>query len=220
MSLVDGPVFVPSLALASVLALGLLSPAPGVRVRWRRFLLLVTAAAVVGGLAGAGLTYLLDDVLDVFGVALTPVVRASDTLAFVAYGIAVVNLFTTRFRRVLVALVSIVLTSWSLFLMINVDFGQYRTAAALLGTEYSAPIELPARVAEPTPLAGWTAAAEVPDSGVAGTIAIPAVAADFAPRAAVVYLPPAALVADPPALPVVVALSGQPGTPADVFSSA
>ncbi|MET0590563.1 MAG: alpha/beta hydrolase-fold protein, partial [Naasia sp.] len=44
--------------------------------------------------------------------------------------------------------------------------------------------------------------------------------ADFAPRAAVVYLPPAALVADPPALPVVVALSGQPGTPADVFSSA
>jgi S-formylglutathione hydrolase FrmB len=51
-------------------------------------------------------------------------------------------------------------------------------------------------------------------------VAIPTRHAAFDPRPGVVYLPPAALVPDPPALPVVVAMSGQPGSPADMFSSA
>jgi enterochelin esterase-like enzyme len=52
-----------------------------------------------------------------------------------------------------------------------------------------------------------------------GTVRIPATESRFPAREAVVYLPPIALTADPPALPVLYALSGQPGAPADMFTA-
>ncbi|WP_219106346.1 esterase family protein [Austwickia sp. TVS 96-490-7B] len=59
----------------------------------------------------------------------------------------------------------------------------------------------------------WKAPAGMPEKGKRSTVAIPGTASGFEARPASLYLPPAAQVADPPALPVVVMLMGQPGTP-------
>ncbi len=219
-SLIDGPVFAVSYALAGALLVALLVPDAHLRVDRRRFAVVVGAGILGGAALGAALVFVLDDWMDVFGVALTPVVRTGDVVAFAALGIAVGNIVTGRRRRVLVAVLAIILTGWCLFLTINVDFGQYRTVAGLLGQEYSAPLALPPHVDDPTPLAEWTAPDELPTVGVSGRVDIPTSHAEFAPRPGVVYLPPAALIPNPPALPVVVAMSGQPGSPADMFSSA
>jgi len=50
-------------------------------------------------------------------------------------------------------------------------------------------------------------------AGVVSTVVIPGSVSGFAARPAWVYLPPAALVRNPPALPVLVLLHGQPGSP-------
>jgi S-formylglutathione hydrolase FrmB len=59
----------------------------------------------------------------------------------------------------------------------------------------------------------------MPSTGTVGTVRIPGTVSGFVARPAFVYLPPAARVANPPRLPVVVALSGQPGGPIDVIDA-
>jgi len=54
---------------------------------------------------------------------------------------------------------------------------------------------------------------------IVGAVTIPATVSNFTARSALVYLPPAALTAHPQALPVVEMLSGQPGSPSDVFTA-
>jgi S-formylglutathione hydrolase FrmB len=62
----------------------------------------------------------------------------------------------------------------------------------------------------------WVAPADLPQAGrVVEKTPIPGAISGFAARPAWVYLPPAYLVAAPPALPVMVMLAGQPGTPGD-----
>jgi S-formylglutathione hydrolase FrmB len=232
-SIVDGPLFVGSFLAAGLLAAALLVPRIGLRpasaspapsrfrrspFRVRRFLPWVLATALAGALAGAVITWLLSDVVNVFGLSLTWVVRIADTVACAAFGIALANLLAARWWRAALAVISAALTAWCLFLAINVDFGQYPTLGDALGTTYQEPLELPQQ-GSGTPITEWTPPAQLPAVGVVGTVAIPATKAEFSPRTAAVYLPPAALVADPPALPVVIALSGQPGTPADLFSA-
>ena len=61
-----------------------------------------------------------------------------------------------------------------------------------------------------------------PGQAASGTLLhvdIPGAASGFQARPAAVWLPPAALVDDPPALPVMILLSGQPGTPDDVLAA-
>jgi enterochelin esterase-like enzyme len=218
-SIVDGPLFVASYLLTSVVLIALLLPRPGVRWSPRRFVPFAALSAAAGAVVGTLLTWLLSDVWDVFGVSLTWVVRIADAVAFAGFAIVVANLVSTRLWRALVAVLAAALTAWCLFLTINVDFGQYPTVGDAVGSTYQDRITPPVLSGDPQPLAGWQPPADLPTSGRAGLVTIPAVVADFAPRDAAVYLPPAALVADPPALPVVVAMSGQPGTPSDVFSA-
>jgi len=66
---------------------------------------------------------------------------------------------------------------------------------------------------------GWSAPADMPATGTFSRVTIPATVSGFKARQAMVYLPPAALVTDPPQLPVIIALSGQPGTTVDMFTS-
>ncbi|MFD1713868.1 alpha/beta hydrolase [Amnibacterium flavum] len=180
---------------------------------------MAVGSALVGAAAGTLLTWLLSDVWDVFGVSLTWVVRIADAVAFAGFAIVLANLISTRLWRAITALVAAALTAWCLFLTINVDFGQYPTVGDALGTTYQDPITPPGVSEGLTALDEWTPPADLPAQGIAGLVEIPAVAAQFEPREAAIYLPPAALTDDPPALPVVIALSGQPGTPTDVFSA-
>ena len=67
----------------------------------------------------------------------------------------------------------------------------------------------------------WVAPDDMPPRGQVVTAPIPAGdqsgTRGFSPRDAVIYLPPAYLTQARPALPVVVALTGQPGSPSDWF---
>jgi enterochelin esterase-like enzyme len=116
---------------------------------------------------------------------------------------------------------------------VNADFGQYTTVGSLVDTAVAPPF--PARVLAEQ-LAGapgaasvtsrhssalWRTAADiaVPGHGLVGAVTIPATVSKFPARGAYVYLPPAALVTHPVALPVLIMMSGQPGSPANVISS-
>jgi enterochelin esterase-like enzyme len=79
-------------------------------------------------------------------------------------------------------------------------------------------IPTPDAAAQPT-IATWVAPPDMPSAGTASLTDIPPTVSGFDPRQGVVYLPPAALVANPPDLPVLIVLSGQPGTPEDPLVS-
>ncbi|WP_431247431.1 alpha/beta hydrolase [Leifsonia xyli] len=174
------------------------------------------------------MVWLCTDVLDLFGVALTPVTTLWTALGFGAVSLAVANLFRSRWWRKVIAVVSIPVFLAAAFCGINVDFGAYRNLNDALGVvpykalqphgehgEVVAGTNWRATVADP---AGAPAAA-VPAKGSVGTVRIPATVSRFPARKAVVYLPPIALTPNPPALPVLYALSGQPGAPADMFTA-
>ena len=217
LSIVDGPVFAGVIGVAVGLVVLLVWPAPGVRAVARAHVSRAVVVGVSGAVAGTLLTWLLGDVVDIFGISLTWVVRIADGAAFAAVGVALANLVRTRWWRKLVAMLSVVITLLALALVINADFGQYRTLADAAGQSYTEAAVLPtARTAE-LPLAEWRAPDGLPDRGTVGHITIPATASGFPARDAYVYLPPAAYAAHPPALPVILALPGQPGEPADLF---
>ncbi|MFF1879020.1 alpha/beta hydrolase [Leifsonia sp. NPDC058230] len=178
----------------------------------------------MGGLIGLLTTWILGDVLDVFGVALTPVTRMWVMIGFAGVALAVVNLFRSRWWRKLVAIVSIPIFLIAAGAGINVDFGEYRDLDDVLGVVPFAPLNLHSERGQVTGVgtdysATWTAPASVPSHGEIGAVRIPATHSGFAAREAVVYLPPAALVADPPVLPILYAFSGQPGAPSNVFTA-
>jgi len=64
-------------------------------------------------------------------------------------------------------------------------------------------------------LADWTPPKDMPTTGALSQVTIPATTSGFPARPAWVYLPPAYLTASRPALPVLVMLGGQPGSPRD-----
>ncbi|MGO4300127.1 alpha/beta hydrolase [Leifsonia sp. RAF41] len=176
--------------------------------------------------------WLLTDVLDLFGVALTPVTTLWTALGFGGVSLAVANLFRSRWWRKLIAAVSIPVFLAAAFCGINADFGAYRNLNDAIGVVPYKALQLHSERGEVVGGTDWRATAEapagdppadslaVPAHGEVGTVRIPATVSRFPAREAVVYLPPIALTANPPALPVLYALSGQPGAPADMFTAA
>ncbi|MGO4593891.1 alpha/beta hydrolase [Leifsonia sp. 2TAF2] len=217
---IDEPPFLSALyVVAGVLALYLL-----IRPTWRRTLAGLTAA-VLGGLAGWFLVWLVTDVLDVFGVGLTPVTTLWTALGFGGVSLAIANLFRSRWWRKVIAAVSIPVFAATAFCGINVDFGAYRNLNDVFGVVPYGALQLHSEHGEVVAGTDWLATtttattADVPAKGEVGTVRIPATESRFPARTAVVYLPPVALTPNPPALPVLYALSGQPGAPADMFTA-
>ncbi|MCS5733066.1 alpha/beta hydrolase [Herbiconiux daphne] len=215
--ILSGPFVIAVYAAAAVTALLLLVVRPG--PRWRRahwFAVAVLAAAVGAGI-GLGLTWLLSDTLDLFGADLTPVTRTWIAVGFAGIGLGLASLWRATWRRVIAVVLAIVLFAGTTAMSVNIDFGQYPTVRSALGLSAYAGDVLPA-IATPDPatqptIATWSAPADLPQHGAVGEVTIPATVSGFAARQAVVYLPPAALTADPPKLPVLIMLSGQPGSP-------
>ncbi|MDQ0743174.1 S-formylglutathione hydrolase FrmB [Clavibacter sp. B3I6] len=205
-------------------------------------------AALLGTLAGIALAWLLGDVLDLFDVVLSTPTRGWTALGGMGLGIALVVLVGSRravtgvggraapprhLRALHAALTVLVvpLVVLAAGIGINDDIQEFPNAAALFGVSRISPLDvtaLPARVPADDAGAGeastpldetWTAGEDVPRRGRVGSVTIPGTQSGFAARDALVYLPPAALVADAPRLPVVVAMSGQPGTPLDIFGA-
>lgn len=197
------------------------------RRRWNRGLpgvLVRIAAMAIGSGIGLVAVWWFGDVQDLFGVSFTPVTRM-----WVAFTAAAVLLFLVVLvqggngRRIvgLGAALAVALTAG---LGINVDFGAYRTIGeAVTPNPYPLSTLDHQHAARPgariVDAATWTAPKGMPGHGRTIAVRIPATVSHFHARPAVVWLPPAAQVADPPTLPVLVALSGQPGQPSDMFQT-
>jgi dienelactone hydrolase len=218
-------VLVPLDALAAVLAVGVL--AWGVVGRRRRPIRSVLWR-VGGGLAGASAmlvaVWWFDDVRDEFGVAFTTVTRMWLTLGGAAIGILIVTCVQGGwlFRAYAAGTTALVLLVAGLG--VNVDFGAYRDLAqVVVANPYPSGVLAHEHPAAPhasvVDTAGWTAPAGMPSQGETLSVRIRGTVSHFHARKAVVWLPPAARTADPPTLPVLVALSGQPGAPSDLFES-
>lgn len=213
--------------------------------RARRALIAVGAAAA-GAAIGLFLSWLLSDQLDLFDVSLTPTSRAWVAAAFAGVGLAVAAFLVmppaqpgTRRRLVgrtsgrIAAVAAVVAALLAGTLGVNADFGQYTTVGSLFDNSVAEPFPLQvlARqlVAAPgasatgsgpaRPLWKDAAVSGMPAVGLVGAVKIPGTVSKFHARGAYVYLPPAALVPHPVALPVLIMLSGQPGSPANVISS-
>lgn len=216
---IDKPPFLITLdVIAAVLGLYLL-----VRPTWRRTLAGLIVA-VAGGLLGWLVVWLADDVFDVFGVGLTPVTTLWTVIGFAGVSLAIANLFRSRWWRKAIAVVSIPVFLATAAAGVNVDFGAYRDLNDAVGVVPYGALDLHAERGEVLDVgtdyaSTTTPAADVPSKGEVGTVRIPGTASGFPARDAVVYLPPVALTAHPPALPVLYALSGQPGAPADMFTA-
>ncbi|PPH14859.1 MULTISPECIES: esterase family protein [unclassified Rathayibacter] len=226
LSLVSGPLVVAVYVLAIGALLLLLAAhvrAPR-RGRSRRGGIAV-AVLLLGLIGGAALAALVDGPDGPFGVDFTPVTRVAIGLGIGGLGVALVVLghaiARRRARGVLASLAAGVLVVAAAAMTVNIDFGQYPTVRSALGISAYSDSSVPVAAADGphSDLATWTAPAGMPAVGSVSTVAIPATASGFPARDAVVYLPPAALTATPPLLPVMIMLSGQPGSPSDPLST-
>lgn len=192
-----------------------------VRPTWRRVLAGVLAF-IGGALLGWFLVWLTDDVMNLFGVGLTPVTTMWVALGFGGVALAIANLFRSRWWRKIIAAIGIPVFLLTAFAGVNVDFGEYRNLNDVLGVIPYRALDLRSEHGEVVTGTAWassTTQADPPAKGEIGTVRIPATVSGFPARKAVVYLPPVALGPKPPALPVLYALSGQPGAPADMFTA-
>jgi poly(3-hydroxybutyrate) depolymerase len=184
----------------------------------------IRVAALVAG-AGVGLVAIwwTGDVLDLFGVAFTPVTRM--WIAFACAGAALLIVVLAQGSRGprVVAVGAAACVALSAGLGVNVDFGFYKDVEQAIATNPYPTGTITAfdhggdrGAVDP---AAWRAPAGMPRHGQTLSVRIPGTVSHFRARKAVVWLPPAARVARPPELPVLIALSGQPGQPADLFQA-
>jgi S-formylglutathione hydrolase FrmB len=210
-----------------IAAVGIVALAWLAAVRGRRWWLRrVPAGAVAAGAATAGLVYLVENVWRPFPDALpAPVILAAGG-ALLALTLAALRWsFTHGWWRLAIPLCTVfaVVAAASL---VNVYFGEYPTVDSLLPGPLANQVQLdqlvpPSAVvvAPPGKSLGsvWQRPAGLPTHGATATVRIPPLKSGFQARPAMVYLPPAYLSSPRATLPVLVLMSGSPGSPHDWF---
>jgi len=212
------PIIVYALAAAILVVLATRRPV-------RRWLPIQLLGALAGAGIGLMLAWLVSDVWNSFGVALTLITRMWFALGVGGIGFAIAGLWRARAWRVVVGCASVIVFAFAGAIGVNVDVAEFPTLGSALGVNAIHKLTLP--VAQPTPTntipeslaQSWHAPAGLPKVGTVGYVTIPGTVSHFAARNAVVYLPPAALVAGAPRLPVLELLSGQPGGPSNLITS-
>lgn len=219
--LLSGPLVVVVCVLAAVAAALLVLVRPSTRWRRRGWIWAAIIAMAVSASIGLILTWFLSDVQGVFGARLSAASRFWIAVGFAGVGLAIASLWRCTLRRAISSVLAVVLFVATAAMGINIDFGQYPTVRSALGISvYGADITPYLRAADPNvSIATWAPPADMPDRGKTGSVTIPGTVSGFVARPAVVYLPPAALTASPPRLPVLIVLSGQPGSPEDPLLS-
>jgi S-formylglutathione hydrolase FrmB len=198
---------------------------PSERRQTRRWMLRVAIGFTGGLVAGLGVIFVTEVVLNSFGTPMETDTNVWAVAAFAASGIAVINLWKSRWWRKVVAALAIVMFFATSTVAINAGYGLNTTLASLFNITVSHPVALPSHspvpatvapavVIPPKPLwERWVAPAGMPAVGTFGTVIIPPTASGFVARPAYLYLPPAALVTNPPPLPILIMMMGQPGGP-------
>ena len=212
------PIIVYALAAAILVVLATRRPV-------RRWLPIQLLGALAGAGLGLMLAWLVSDVWNSFGVALTLITRMWFALGVGGIGFAIAGLWRARAWRVVVGSASVIVFAFAGAIGVNVDVAEFPTLGSALGVSSIGKLALP--VVQPTPTStvpeslakSWHAPADLPTVGTVGSVIIPGTVSHFPARSAVVYLPPAALVAGAPRLPVLEMLSGQPGGPSNLITS-
>ena len=190
---------------------------------WRRLPIAIGVAAV----ATVGLTLFSNKIWQPFpdALPLEVVLLLGATVLAVSAAAFRWTLVRPRWRALLPAAAVVVLVSC--LSAVNLAFGQYPTLRSLVGGPLDAevafgPANQPSELVEPPPghpvAEVWQRPADLPDHGAVATVTIPGTTSGFHPRSAVVYLPPAYLTRPRARLPVLVMVTGQPGSPRDWFT--
>lgn len=213
LQLVDGPVLAVACVLSAVALVTIM-----VRRPTRGWLVRLAIAAGVGVVASVATWLVCIRWLNLFGESLGAGNYAWITAAFVGVAIAVVSLRRRPAWRTAVAIAAIPVFLVTATVGINQNYGLDRTLGSLLAIVVPKPLKL----APPEAIPGsydaslwrhWHPPADMPAHGLIGTAKIPGTVSGFHARDAGLYLPPAARVKHPPALPLIVMMMGQPGTP-------
>ena len=181
---------------------------------------LVATGAI--GLGAAVAMYIAAHVLESMGVFEGPLPVGAASRAAVAVGAAavgVVGICRRPWARRIIGIVTVIASLLAGALGVNAAYGVTHNIAAILGVQALDPASLPPRddaAGDPATLyERWQPPADMPTmssvSALTGSTKIPT--GQFAARDASLYLPPAARVANPPALPLLVFMMGQPGSP-------
>lgn len=157
---------------------------------------------------------------DTFGIPISRNVVVVFTAMIVGEFLAIVNMWRSRWWRKLIASISMLVFFVAGVVGINADFGLNPTLGSLFGVVTEKAIDIPLMSSSPSPgtqaeplWQSWQPPATMPKIGTVGTQVIPNTISGFTSRPAGIYLPPAALVADAPALPLMILMMGQPGSP-------
>jgi enterochelin esterase-like enzyme len=210
-------VLVPVYVVVAVLLVALLVPVPGVRLKPPVWWGITALCAGLGAAVGTLAVWLVVDVQDVFGAPASLVVRGAAAGAGAGAGIAVANLVRTRWWRKVVAIAAIPAIVAAAGLIINRDVAYYPKLGDALGVTGVTALALGHGNDTEASVRTWKPPPGMPANGSVGTVRIPGTESHWHGRPAWVYVPPAGRVAHPPRLPVLIAFSGQPGGPSDVF---
>ena len=209
--LIDSPLLIVTVVIAAIGVLAILLWPP-------RRLMGTALIAVSVGL----LTYIVVHALEGRGVFEGPLpvhaaIWAAGGMAAAAVG--VVGVCLRPWGRRIVGVVTVLAALFAAALGVNASYGVTHNLAAILGVQALDPATLPQRDAtanDPATLyRTWAPPAGMPEKGsvsaLTGRTKIPT--GQYAARDASLYLPPAAQVPNPPALPLLVFMMGQPGSP-------
>ncbi|BDZ50915.1 esterase [Frondihabitans sucicola] len=222
LSLVATPTLGVSYAIAGLFAILLLTRPRKRRGPWARH---VVVAVVLGAAIGGTAIWVVGDLLNEFDVPPTWVDRVWVGALVAGVCLGVVNLVFAPVGRKVVAVFAIAGFVLAGGLAINRDVGEFVTLGQAAGVDLDGPLVLPTPASsafvehDSDIYADWKPPALMPRHGRVGSVSIPATTSHFVARRALVYLPPAALVASAPALPVVILMSGQPGSPSSVMAA-
>ncbi|MFF1906509.1 alpha/beta hydrolase [Kitasatospora sp. NPDC058218] len=189
--------------------------------RWWRVRLpsaLGTAAALL-----ALLTFVVDEWWFPFPGGIPLQVVGWTGAALLGLSLVVHRMSGLTWRRRLLAIGLGALVALMAVTQVNIGFGQFPTGRVALApwltrTERSIPPQVASTTAAPPgrPLSEvWVPPADLPAKGSVREVPIPGSRSGFEARDAYIYLPPAYEATPRPLLPVLILLSGQPGTPGD-----
>lgn len=218
LSLVSGviPIILAVLCLAA-LAVVLIRP------RARRWMPTFAIAAVVGAGIGFLIAWWLGDVEDAFDVTLTFATRAWFALGTAGVLVGAVSLYRAHRWRIPAGIAMILVFALAGGLGVNASVGEFPTVGSLVGSDSARSLALPPFTGENSNGGAlwrtWQAPSDLPAVGEVTKQKIPATHSHFRTTDAIIYLPPAALVPNAPALPVMIFLGGQPGSPQTVIDS-
>ncbi len=194
----------------------------------RPVLVPLAVAAVCGG-AGFVITWLMSDVFVVFGVSLGPRVFEWASAGCAGLGFSISHIVMRRRASRVLAAILAVFVLLSSATGINQAYGEYARLGSLFGEDPYSEADLTDMADSDDGLltiAQWRQGVadqtiqDIPSQGVVNKVDVPATKSGFVARETLVYLPPAALVSgNKPALPVILMMSGQPGSPGRVFEA-